>query len=214
MVMHKDKKVIRLLLIDDHTIVRMGLSALLALEPDFHVVGEAGSGPQAIDLFAKLNPDITLLDIRMPHMDGIQVLGHLTKQWPKARIIMLSTSNTTDEICRAFENGACGYLLKQVGRNELVHAVRQVHAGEEYIPDMINKELAVSGKAPKLSPREREILTMLPRGLTNQDIATALGIGFGTVKAHLRAIFAKLDVADRSEAVSIAVQRGILHLDD
>lgn len=212
--MHKNKKPIGVLLVDDHTIVRMGLSALLEVEEDFKVVGEAGSGPEAIELFGRLKPDITLLDIRMPQMDGIEVLSQLTKQWPTARVIMLSTSSTEDEIHRALENGASGYLHKQVGRSELIHAVRQVHAGEDYMPALISKELASSGDKPRLSSREREILAMLPRGLTNQDIALALGIGFGTVKAHLRTIFSKLEVTDRSEAVSVAVQRGILNLDE
>jgi DNA-binding NarL/FixJ family response regulator len=204
---------IRLFLVDDHALVRMGLKVLLEMEPDFKVVGEAGDGQQAIDLFQRLKPDVTLLDVRMPTMSGIETVKQLIKKWPEARIIMLTTSEMEDEIERALEAGACGYLLKKITRDELVSAVRQVHGGEACIPEMIARQLAANHLAPRLSQREREVLSMLPRGLTNPDIAQALGISLNTAKTHLRTIFSKLDVADRSEAVTVAVQRGILHLD-
>jgi DNA-binding NarL/FixJ family response regulator len=203
---------IRLFLVDDHALVRMGLAVLLEMEPDFKVVGEAGDGRQAIEMFGRLKPDVTLVDVRMPLMNGIEIVEQLIKKWPEARIVMLTTSEMEDEIERAIEAGACGYLLKKITREELVSAVRQVHAGEACIPDIIAKQLAANHLAPRLSRREREVLSMLPRGLTNPDIAQALGISLSTTKTHLRTIFSKLDVMDRSEAVTVAVQRGILHL--
>ena len=212
-VMQIQLPLIRLFLVDDHALVRMGLSVLLEMEPDFKVVGEAGDGFQAIELFERLKPDVTLLDVRMPNMNGIEAARELTKRWPEARIVMLTTSEMDDEIERAIEAGACGYLLKKITREELVSAVRQVHAGEACIPAVIAKQLAANRLAPRLSVREREVLAMLPRGLTNPDIAKALGITLSTAKTHLRTIFSKLDVVDRSEAVTVAVQRGILHLD-
>ncbi|HEX4120897.1 MAG TPA: response regulator transcription factor [Verrucomicrobiae bacterium] len=205
---------ISLLLVDDHALVRMGLAVLLEMEPDFKVVGEAGDGAQALELFARLNPDVTLLDVRMPHMDGIETLKQLIQKWPEARVVMLTTSDLEDEIDRAIRAGACGYLLKKVTREELVKAVRQVHSGEACIPDEVAKQLAANRNAPRLSEREREVLAMLPRGLTNPDIAKALGISLNTTKTHLRTIFSKLDVVDRSEAINVAVQRGILHLNE
>lgn len=205
---------ISLLLVDDHALVRMGLAVLLEMEPDFKVVGEADDGVQALELFARLNPDVTLLDVRMPHMDGIETLKQLIQKWPEARVVMLTTSDLEDEIDRAIRAGACGYLLKKVTRDELVRAVRQVHDGEACIPDEVAKQLAANRDAPRLSEREREVLAMLPRGLTNPDIAKALGISLNTTKTHLRTIFSKLDVVDRSEAINVAVQRGILHLNE
>jgi len=135
---------ISLLLVDDHALVRMGLTALLEMEPDFRVVGEAGDGSQAMELFARFNPDVTLLDVRMPHMDGIETLKQLIQKWPEARIVMLTTSDLEDEIERAVTAGACGYLLKKITREELVKAVRQVHAGEACIPAEVAKQLAAN----------------------------------------------------------------------
>ena len=204
---------IRLLLADDHALVRLGLVALLEMEPDFHVVAQAGDGVEALELFARHQPHVTLLDLRMPRLDGIETLKRLLEKWPDARVVMLTTSDLEDEIARAIECGACGYLLKRITRDELVAAVRQVHAGEACIPWAVAKQLAASRHAPRLSEREREVLAMLPRGLTNQDIATALGVSLNTAKTHLRTIFTKLDVADRSEAVTVAVQKGMLQLE-
>lgn len=204
---------IRLLLVDDHALVRMGLKALLEVEPDFEVVAEADDGVAALEQYANLKPDITLLDIRMPRMDGLEALRLLLAHSPNARIIMLTTSDLDEEIERAVELGACGYLLKKITRDELVLAIRLVHGGGICMPEEVARSLAANRLAPRLSEREREVLALLPRGLTNPEIAHALGITLNTAKTHLHTIFSKLDVAGRAEAVSAAVQRGLLHLD-
>lgn len=204
---------IRLMLVDDHALVRMGLKALLEVESDFEVVAEADDGVAALELFARSLPDITLLDIRMPRMDGLEALGKLLARSPNARTIMLTTSDLDEEIERAIELGACGYLLKKITRDELVRAIRLVQDGGICMPAEVTRSLAANRLAPRLSEREREVLALLPRGLTNPEIAKALGITINTAKTHLHTIFSKLDVAGRAEAVSAAVQRGLLHLD-
>jgi DNA-binding NarL/FixJ family response regulator len=204
---------IRLMLVDDHALVRMGLKALLEIEPDFVVVAEADDGVAALEQYAIQQPDVTLLDIRMPRMDGLQTLERLLVRRPDARIIMLTTSELEDEIERAVELGACGYLLKKITGDELARAIRLVHSGEICLPAEVTRRLAANRLAPRLSEREREVLALLPRGLTNPEIAHALGITLNTAKTHLHTIFSKLDVANRAEAVSSALQRGLLQLD-
>jgi two-component system, NarL family, response regulator len=202
------------MLVDDHALVRMGLVALLQTEAGFQVVAEADTGRQALELYASHSPDVTLLDIRMPHMDGIETLQQILARWPEARVIMLTTSDLDDDIERAVAAGASGYLLKKITRSELVSGIRQVHGGEVCIPEVVARRLVANRLAPRLSDREREVLALLPRGLTNPDIARALGISLNTAKTHLRTIFSKLGVADRSEAITVAAQRGILRLDE
>jgi len=204
---------IRLMLVDDHALVRMGLKALLEIEPDFVVVAEADDGVAALEQYAIQQPDVTLLDVRMPRMDGLQTLERLLAQRPDARIIMLTTSDMDDEIARAVELGACGYLLKKITGDELARAIRLVHSGEICLPVEVTRRLAANRLAPRLSEREREVLALLPRGLTNPEIAHALGITLNTAKTHLHTIFSKLNVESRAEAVSAALQRGLLHLD-
>lgn len=204
---------IRLMLVDDHALVRMGLKALLEIEPDFVVVAEADDGVAALEQYAIQQPDVTLLDIRMPRMDGLQTLERLLVRRPDARIIMLTTSELEEEIERAVELGACGYLLKKITGDELARAIRLVHSGEICLPAEVTRRLAANRLAPRLSEREREVLALLPRGLTNPEIAHALGITLNTAKTHLHTIFSKLDVANRAEAVSAALQRGLLQLD-
>ena len=201
------------MLVDDHALVRMGFVALLETQADIRVLAETGDGAEAIKLYERHHPDVVLLDLRMPGMDGIETLKRLLAKWPNARVVMLTTSDLEDEINRAIECGASGYLLKKITRDELIDAVRLVHSGEACIPQAVAKQLATSRHNPRLSEREREVLAMLPRGLTNPDISTALGISLSTTKTHLRTIFYKLDVADRSEAVTVAMQRGIIQLD-
>jgi two-component system NarL family response regulator len=203
-----------LMLVDDHALVRMGLVSLLQMAPDFRVVAESDNGPEAVELLLQHRPDVTLLDIRLPRVSGIETLQQMLLRWPEARVVMLTTSDLDEDIERAFELGAAGYLLKRISYPELARAVRQVHAGESYIPESIARQLAASRAGPHLSAREREVLALLPKGLSNPDIARVLGISLSTVKTHLRTIFSKLDVADRAESITVAVQRGLLRLEE
>lgn len=198
------------MLVDDHALVRLGLKALLEVEPDFEVVAEADDGVAALEQYAKLQPDVTLLDVRMPRMDGLEALRQILLRWPDARVIMLTTSDMDDDIGCAIELGACGYLLKNITRDELIRAVRQVLSGDICLPEAVVARLKASRDAPKLSTRERQVLSLLPKGLTNPEIASALGITLNTAKTHLHTIFSKLDVKGRAEAVTAAIKRGIL----
>jgi DNA-binding NarL/FixJ family response regulator len=204
---------IRLMLVDDHTMVRMGLVAMLQAEKDLRVIGEAGVAEEAIEKHAALKPDVTLLDVRLPGTHGVEVLRALRKATPKARVIMLSTYQTEEEIHAAIKAGACGYLLKTVSQEALVAAIRTVHAGGHCIPPEIASQLAERRASGELTQREKEVLQLLTRGLTNREIAGVLGCAEFTVKTHLQHIFTKLEVADRTEATSAAIQRGLVVLD-
>ena len=205
---------IRLMLVDDHVLLRMGLVSMLELDPRFKIVAEADNGSQAIDLYEEARPDVTLLDIRMPGLSGVETLQSILSKWPKACVIMLTTSDLEDDIERALTLGARGYLLKKTTRDELIEAIVRVHAGEIHIPQEISKKFHTSQAFKRLSDRERELLTLLPKGLSNPDIARVLGISAFTVKNHLYSIFKKLEVTDRAEAVAIAQKRGILPIDE
>jgi DNA-binding NarL/FixJ family response regulator len=204
---------IRLMLVDDHTVVRMGLIAMLHAEPDLRVVAEAGLAAEAIESHARHQPDVTLLDVRLPGSSGVDVLRALRKASPKARVIMLSTYQTEEEVHSAIKAGASGYLMKAVTQEQLVAAIRRVHSGGHCIPASVAAQLADRSSSATLTQREREVLGLLTRGLTNRDIAGVLGCAEFTVKTHLQHIFVKLDVADRTEATSAAIQRGLVVLD-
>ena len=203
---------IRILIADDHFVVRIGLIALVNMEPDMEVVGEASDGAQALAIFEKLQPDLTLMDLRMPGKDGIQATLEIRGKFPTARILMLTTYDGDDDIHRALQAGAQGYVLKNSTRESLVPALRSVAAGERWIPKDIASRLASRKTFEELTPREIEVLHKLARGLANKEIGDALGISEHTVKGHLKNILAKLRVADRTEAVTTAILRGIIHL--
>jgi DNA-binding NarL/FixJ family response regulator len=203
---------IRILIADDHFLVRIGLIALVNMEPDMEVVGEAGDGAQALEIFEKLQPDLTLMDLRMPRKDGIQATLEIRSKFPTARILMLTTYDGDDDIHRALQAGAQGYVLKNSTRESLVPALRSVAAGERWIPKDIASRLASRKTFEELTPREIEVLHKLARGLANKEIGDELGISEHTVKGHLKNILAKLRVADRTEAVTTAILRGIIHL--
>jgi DNA-binding NarL/FixJ family response regulator len=203
---------IRILIADDHFLVRIGLIALVNMEPDMEVVGEASDGVQALAIFEKLQPDLTLMDLRMPGKDGIQATLEIRGKFPTARILMLTTYDGDDDIHRAFQAGAQGYVLKNSTRETLVPALRSVAAGQRWIPKDIASRLASRKTFEELTPREIEVLHKLARGLANKEIGEALGISEHTVKGHLKNILAKLRVADRTEAVTTAILRGIIHL--
>ncbi len=209
--MKSDRK-IRILIADDHYVVRMGLVALVQTEPDMEVVAEAADGAQAIELYAKFLPDLALMDSRMPVKDGIQATVEIRKRFPSAAILMLTAFDGDADIRRALEAGVQGYVLKSSTGDQLIPALRAVAAGERWLPKEVTTQLAARNSFEQLTPREVQVLRELAKGLANKQIADALNITEYTVKDHLKHILGKLRVADRTEAVTVAIQRGIIHL--
>jgi DNA-binding NarL/FixJ family response regulator len=206
---------IRLLIADDHPVVRDGLRGMLASQPDFEVVGEAADGAAAVELAARLLPDVILMDLRMPVIDGVAAIRKIGDRQPAAHILVLTTYDTDADILPAIEAGATGYLLKDTPRDDLYRAIRATAAGQPALAPAVAARLMGKMRAPaeeKLSTRELEVLKLVSTGDSNGDIAQALHISEATVKSHLLHIFAKLNVADRTAAVTVALQRGILRL--
>jgi DNA-binding NarL/FixJ family response regulator len=203
---------IRVLIADDHVTVREGLAAIIGRQADMAVAGEAASGRDAVNLWQQCRPDVTLIDLRMPVMDGVIAIGEIRRLDPTARIIVLTTFDTDNDIARAIKAGAKGYLLKDTQREELLDSIRRVHAGETCIPPAVVAKLAASMRSEALSARELEVLTLLARGRSNKEIALELHISETTVKSHLRSLFAKLDVLSRTEAITVASRRGLVQL--
>jgi DNA-binding NarL/FixJ family response regulator len=208
----KDVTKIRVLVADDHFVVRMGLTALVNTEPDFEVVGEAVDGAQAVSAFDKHKPDLVLMDLRMPVKDGIRATAEITAKYPNARVLMLTTFDGDTDIHRAIEAGAQGYVLKNTTGDKLIPALRAVASGQKWIPKEIATRLASRNLFEDLTPRELQVLEQMAKGLANKEIADVLKITGHTVKDHLKSILGKLHVADRTEAVTVAIQRGIIHL--
>ncbi len=206
------QKPIRILIADDHYVVRMGLTALVETEPDLQVVGEAADGAQVVELYKQLKPDLVLMDLRMPLSDGIAATQQIRGEFPDARILMLTTFDGDDDIHRALSAGACGYVLKNSTRESLIPALRAVAAGQRWIPPEVASRLAARKMFEELTPREVDVLRQLAKGLANKEIGDVLNISEHTVKGHLKSILGKLQVADRTEAVTAALQRGIIHL--
>jgi len=208
----KDGAKIRILVADDHFVVRMGLTALVNTEADFEVVGEAVDGAQAVAEFEKHQPDLVLMDLRMPVKDGIQATPEIKTKHPEARVLMLTTFDGDTDIHRAIQAGAQGYVLKNTTGDKLIPALRAVAAGQRWIPKEIATRLASRNLFEELTPRELQVLEQAAKGLANKEIADVLKITGHTVKDHLKSILGKLHVADRTEAVTVAIQRGIIHL--
>jgi two-component system NarL family response regulator len=204
---------IRVLVVDDHFVVRMGLRAVIDAEPDMAVVAEANGGERAVQLFREHNPDITLMDLRMPLTSGVEATRAIREDSPNARVIVLTTYDGDEDIFRALNAGARAYLLKDVSREELLDVIRGVHAGQRRIPPAIGARLAESMPRSELTPRELEVLGLVVRGLSNRKIGDALSITEGTVKIHMNNILSKMGVEDRTQAATTAVRRGIIHLD-
>jgi len=203
---------IRVLVADDHPVVRTGLAAVIAQEADLQLVAEAADGRQAVALFAEHRPDVVLIDLRMPVMDGIEAIRAITREFPAARILALTTYEGDADIQRALEAGASGYLLKDMLLTEVITAVRAVHRGERVIPPAVAAQLAQFTPRSDLTEREIEVLGLVAGGLSNKEVAHTIGRTDETVKIHLKNIFAKLGVADRTEAVTQALTRGLIHL--
>jgi two-component system NarL family response regulator len=204
---------IRLLLADDHPIVRQGLAALINRQPGMLVVAEAATGHEAVALFDAHRPDITLIDLRMPELDGVAAISAIRAVAPTARVIILTTYDSDEEIYRGLLAGAMAYLLKDATPEVLVEAIQAVHAGQKRIPQEIAAKLAERMVGPELTPRELEVLRLLVAGHSNKGIGVALAIGEGTVRTHVANILAKLQVQDRTQAATIAIRRGIVRLD-
>lgn len=207
---------IRLVIADDHLVVRAGLRAMLGAEPDFDVVGEATTGAQAIDLADRLRPDVVLMDLRMPDIDGVTATVRIRERHPNVHVLVLTTYDTDADILKAVEAGATGYLLKDTTREELLRAVRAAATGTSVLTPAVASRLMDRLRAPRqeaLSAREIEILEHVARGRTNKEIAAALFISEATVKTHLLHIFTKLNVQDRTQAVTVALDRRVLRLD-
>ena len=208
----KKKECIRILIADDHSVVREGLVSLVKRKSDMTVVGEASNGREAFDLWKEHRPDVTLLDLRMPELDGVGAINKIRELDENARIIVLTTFDGDEDIYRAIKAGAKGYLLKDSAREALMDCIRRVHAGETCIPPNLAAKLAerVSGEA--LSAREIEVLQRIAAGKSNKEIGAELFISEGTVKTHVKSVFSKLDVVSRTEAVATATRRGLIQL--
>jgi DNA-binding NarL/FixJ family response regulator len=201
---------IRVLIADDHVTVREGLAAMIGRQPDMLVVGVASNGQECVDLWRAARPDVTLLDLRMPVLDGVSAIENVRAQYPTARIVVLTTFDTENDISRAVTAGARGYLLKDAPREELLETIRQIHRGEMHLSPALIAKLASGLGDEALTTREQNVLELLALGRSNKDIGLALDIGETTVKSHLRSIFAKLGVVSRTEAISVASRRGLL----
>ena len=204
---------LKLMLVDDHYLVRMGLASIIALEPDMTVCAEASSGEQARGLYRAHRPDVTLMDLRLPGMSGTETLQAIRADFPDARIVMISTYVCDEEIYGALQAGAMAYLVKSVQREELTRAIRKAAVGQRHIPGEVASRLADRVTRSQLSTRELEVLRLLVVGRRNREIAGALDITEGTVKLHVSSILGKLGAADRTEAVTRALQRGIVQLE-
>jgi DNA-binding NarL/FixJ family response regulator len=210
--MSKDRP-IRVMITDDHFVVRMGLAAVINTQTDMQVVAEAGNGLQALELFRQHVPDVTLMDLRMPQMQGIEAITAIRKEYPNSRFIVLTTFDGDEDIYRALEAGARGYLLKDMLGDSLLDAIRVVHAGQRRIPQEVANRLAERMFRTELSAREMDVLKLIVRGKSNKEIGSDLGVAEGTVKIHINNILSKLGVSDRTQAATYALQHGIIHLD-
>jgi len=205
--------VIRLLVVDDHAIVRDGLAAMMDQHEDITVAGEAADGAEAVERFRELRPDVTLMDLRMPGTDGVAAIVAIREENPDARIIVLTTYDGDEDIFRGLKAGAMGFLLKDAGRERLLEAIHAVHAGRSHVAPEAAARLAERMRTPEVTAREREVLGHLARGRSNGEIAAALSITEATVKTHVNSILTKLGVADRTQAVTTALRRGLVRLE-
>ena len=206
------KKRIRILIADDHTVVREGLVSLVKRKSDMVVLAEASNGREAVDLWKQHRPDVTLLDLRMPELDGVGAIKEIRELDDNAHIIVLTTFDGDEDIYRAIKAGAKAYLLKDTARDALVDCVRKVSAGETYLPAPLAAKLAERVSGDALSAREIEVLQRMAAGKSNKEIGAELFISEGTVKTHVKSIFSKLDVVSRTEAVATATRRGLIQL--
>ncbi|HZP04728.1 MAG TPA: response regulator transcription factor [Terracidiphilus sp.] len=207
------KESIRILIVEDHNVVRQGLVALLKVVDGLEVVGEAADGADAITQFRKHKPDVTLVDLRLPRMSGVDVIQRIRMETPQARFIVLTTYDGDEDIYRALKAGAKAYLLKGMTSEELISTIRLVHEGKSHIPPAIAEKLAERMGAEELTPREFDVLEQIVHGKSNKEIATELDVSEATVKTHINSLLGKLGVTDRTQAATAAIQRGIVPLE-
>ena len=203
---------IRVLCVDDHRVMLDGLALLIGRQPDMEVIASATSGEQAVELYARHLPDITLMDLQLPTMSGLEAIGEIRASHPDARIVVLTMYQGDEDIYRALEAGATAYLLKDTLAEDLVNVIREVHTGNRPIPADVAAALAVRKVQPSLTPREIEVVHLITQGLRNKEIAVTLGISEETAKVHVKNILAKLHVSDRAAVIAVAVRRGIIHI--
>jgi two-component system NarL family response regulator len=204
---------IRIMIVEDHFVVREGLKAIINSQQDMATVAEAGNGRQAVEAFEQHQPDVTLMDLRIPGLNGIDAISAIVAKNPRAHIIVLSTYGGDENIFRAFQAGARAYFLKDIKGQDLVDAIRAVHAGQRVVPPEIAAQLAERVPLTSLSPREMEILTLVAKGKSNKEIGVALAISEGTVRVHASNLLSKLRCSGRAQAVSEAIRRGIIEVE-
>lgn len=204
---------VRVLIVDDHPAVRVGLAAVILAEDDLLVAAQAENGEQAVALYREHRPDVVLMDLRMPVLDGVHAIRRITEEFAAARVIALTTYEGDADVRRALNAGARGYLLKHMLMTDVIAAIRAVHAGEWVIPPAVAVGLAQHKESTALTARELEVLELMGKGLSNRDIALAIGRTDETVKMHLKSIYAKMGVGQRTQAVRVALSRGLIHLD-
>jgi len=208
----KPKTKIRILLVEDHILVRMGLITAAKVEPDIVVVAEALDGKEAVEQFRKHKPDIVIMDLRLPGMSGIEIIAALRAEFGPVRVLVLTSYGTEQDIHRAMQAGAAGYLLKDMPLGCLAEAIRTIHAGKQYFPAEITSRLAEQATRSELTERELAVLELIAVGKSNKEVGVALGIVEGTVKIHVTNLLAKLGVMDRTQAVTTAIKRGLLQM--
>jgi two-component system, NarL family, response regulator len=210
---YKHIEKINILLVEDHYIARIGVRTIINNQPDMRLIAEAGNRQQALDLFRQHKPQITLMDIKLPDGNGIEVTESIIKEWPEAKILILSTYSSDEDIYRAMNAGVSGYLLKDIPAEDLLRGIREVHNGKRHFPSAILNQMSKRIAQPNLTAREIEILRLLARGLWDKEIAVELHIAENTAHNHVRNILNKLDARDRTQAVTLALKRGLIALE-
>jgi two-component system NarL family response regulator len=206
------KASITVLVVDDHPVVRDGLNAIISAETDMSVAGEAGSGVEGVEEFARVRPSVVLMDLLLPDISGVEAIRQICQRAPNARILVLTSLDTDEDIYRALEAGARGYLFKDMVRRELIQAIRDVALGQRYIPARVGIRIGESLPRPDISAREVEVLKLVASGFKNKEVAARLGVSEATANGHVKHIIAKLNASDRTHAVTLALRRGIIRL--